>query len=112
MHRMPGRDLDLAPVLSTGREQLGPGRYETLILVGQRDGHPMLTFTAPWRAADVRLTAPSARYLTMLAAGLRESHGWRVKQIAEYLSALPGARGTWRREEIERLVGNLVRLEG
>jgi hypothetical protein len=104
MHRIPGGDLDLAEVLSSGRAQLGPGRYETLILAGHRDGYPLLTFTAPWRAADVRHTAPSAAYLGMLATGLRESHGWATRRIADYLSALPGARGAWRSADVERLI--------
>lgn len=46
MYRAPGTDLDLTGVLRTGRAQLGPGRYETLVCPGQLDGHPMLTFTA------------------------------------------------------------------
>ena len=104
MRRTPGEDLDLSPVLATGRAQLGPGRYETLVLAGHRDGCPLLTFTAPWGLADVRPAAPAAAYLTTLAAGLREAHGWTARQTAEYLAALPGARGAWRLREIEQLV--------
>src|SRR5215813_6304541 len=60
MHRSPGSAFDLAGVLAAGRLQLGPGRYETVLCVGERDGHPLLTFTAPWSAADIVHTAPSA----------------------------------------------------
>ncbi|CAJ62236.1 MULTISPECIES: hypothetical protein [Frankia] len=104
MHRAPDVDLDLAAVLRTGRARVGPGRYETLVLVGHRGGVPVLTFTAPWSLADVRPTVPSAGYLAMLAGGLREAHGWSPARIAAYLAARPGAAGVWRPADIERLV--------
>jgi hypothetical protein len=74
--------------------RMGPGRYETVVRVGTRDGIPLLTVTN----GDVRqLTpaAPSAPYLRSIAAGLREAHGWDDPQIATYLAAAPGARGSW-----------------
>lgn len=90
-----GTDLDLDEVLTTGRCRLGPGRYETLVHAGALDGRPVLTFTAPWRAADVDWTPPSPAYLGMLANGLREAHGWTGAEIAGYLGELPGVRGNW-----------------
>jgi len=104
MHREPGTDLDLATVLRAGRAEVGPGRYETLVLVGHRAGVPVLTFTAPWAMADVALSAPSAAYLTMLATGLSEAHGWPSDRIAEYLATRPGAAGTWHPADIARLL--------
>ncbi len=94
-YRAPREDIDLRPVLAYGRVELGPGRYETLLHVGNLDGHPLLTFTAPWHAVDVPWTAPSAPYLRMLAAGLREAHGWNSRQVGGYLAQVPGARGHW-----------------
>ena len=75
MHRPPGRTLDLNPVLRHGRARLGPGRYETLLCLGRRDGHPMLTFTAPWPATEVAHTTPAPAYLAMVRTGLLQSHG-------------------------------------
>lgn len=95
MYRKPDGDLDLTEALSTGRSQLGPGRYETLLHVGERDGYPRLTFTAPWGSNDVDGVAPSAAYLVRLARGLAASHGWDTSRTATYLAGLPGARGTW-----------------
>jgi len=86
----PGTDLDLTEVLTAGRSQLGPGRYETLLHVGERDGYPQLTFTAPWRAADVAPVAPSAEYLRMLARGLMAAHGWDAGRAAGYLASPQG----------------------
>ncbi|GAA2696751.1 MULTISPECIES: histone deacetylase [Actinosynnema] len=87
MYRAPGEDLDLSGVLATGRAELGPGRYETLVKVGEADGRPALTFTAPWRADEVRHTRPSAAYLRMLAGGLRETLAWQPEQAAAHLAS-------------------------
>ena len=95
MYTATGRDLDLDDVLANGRSRLGPGRYETLVHAGALDGHPVLTFTAPWRATEVDCTPPAPAYLGMLASGLREAHGWTGAEIAEYLGDLPGVRGNW-----------------
>lgn len=93
MHRRPGRDLDLAEVLAAGRARLGPGRYETLLRTGpDLDGLPVLTFTAPWRADQTSWNAPTVRYLSLLAAGLREAHGWSAARTVSYLRRLPGVR--------------------
>lgn len=105
MHREPGADIDLAPVLASGRHELGPGRYETLLHAGEIDGYPVLTFTAPWRADDVEWTVPSAPYLRMLLGGLRESHDWDTHRAAGYLAGLPGAHGQWRAADIAALDG-------
>lgn len=104
MYREPVADLALQDAIVSGRHQFGPGRYETLVLVGERDGVPMLTFTAPWSAADVDWVAPEAAYLRMLARGLAESHGWDDKRIGDYLAGLPGARGVWTVDAIVALL--------
>ncbi|MET8539211.1 histone deacetylase [Kitasatospora sp. NPDC004799] len=100
MHESPGRDLDLAPALKLGSVRLGPGRYETLVCPGQIDGYPVLTFTAPWRRADAKVTRPSAAYLRNFASGLREAHGWSTEEAAAYLVARPGVAGAWTTEAI------------
>ncbi|MFC5748019.1 histone deacetylase [Actinomadura rugatobispora] len=105
MRREVGEDPDLSEVLRTGRQTLGPGRYETLIRVGERDGHPMLTFTSPDGAARAELNAPTAPYLTMLGNGLREAHGWTAGRAAAYLCARPGAARAWTVADITALLG-------
>ncbi|WP_067457522.1 histone deacetylase [Actinomadura macra] len=95
MRRAPGTDHDLSEVIGTGRQRLGPGRYETVLKVGERAGHPMVTFTAPAPHGPAELNAPTAPYLTMLGNGLREAHGWTAERAASYLCARPGATGAW-----------------
>ncbi|MFF7192706.1 histone deacetylase [Streptomyces sp. NPDC008079] len=88
MYAAPGHDLDLTRVLAEGRDRLGPGRYETLLHLGDLETHPLLTFTAPWHAPDARPVAPSPAYLAHLAAGLREAHTWPPEAITTYLAGL------------------------
>ncbi|MEU9043009.1 histone deacetylase [Kitasatospora sp. NPDC048343] len=105
MRRSPGPDLDLDRVLAHGRAELGPGRYETLLHVGQLDGHPLLTFTAPWGVAGAELAAPAAAYLRTLGAGLAESHTWGPWRTAGYLATRPGAQGHWTPGAVAALLG-------
>ncbi len=110
MYREPGVDPDLIGVaVADGRATLGPGRYETLVRTGVCDGVPMLTFTAPWRAADVEWNAPAPVYLAMLAGGLREAHGWDASRIAGYLAGRPGVADRWESPAVESLVAEALR---
>ncbi|WP_443089412.1 histone deacetylase [Yinghuangia sp. ASG 101] len=104
MAAWPGCDLDLTEVIETGTASLGPGRYETLVCPGWLDGFPVLTFTAPWRRADVAWNAPSPAYLRHLGSGLVEAHGWRREQVGDYLSGCSGAAGVWSAEAIAALL--------
>ncbi|MGF6888938.1 hypothetical protein ABIA39_008409 [Nocardia sp. GAS34] len=106
MYRVPGvgTGVDLDRVVREGVVRLGEGRYETLRYVGDVDGFPAVTFTAPWDPATVEIRRPGPRYLGMLAAGLRESHGWSANRIHAYLAGLPGVRGFWGEMELRQLV--------
>ncbi|WP_280370552.1 histone deacetylase [Nocardia wallacei] len=108
MYRTPGTGpgLDLAELTRDGITRLGDGRYETLLHVTVLDGFPVLTFTSPWQPETVRLNKPSPRYLAMLAAGLRESHGWTSAEILTYLAELPGVQGFWPRDDLYTAIHN------
>ncbi|WP_328698829.1 histone deacetylase [Brevibacterium rongguiense] len=90
MHRVPDPQDPIEEVVvgmeEGARHAAGPGRYETLIDVGHRDGLPMLTFTAPDGLGAIEHTAPTSGYLAMLRAGLREAHGWDDGAIAAHLA--------------------------
>src|SRR5439155_18341699 len=66
MYRVPqdGDPLEAVVVgrLDGGRHQLGPGRYETLLQVGTREGHPLFTFTSPHGVDHVEHSEPTAGY--------------------------------------------------
>jgi len=94
MHREPGPDHDLDELLAEGVVAVGDGRYESLHVVGELDGEPVVTFTSPegLHAADHH--EPSAAYLGTMARGLVEGHGWDADRVATYLLDRPGI-GSW-----------------
>lgn len=106
MYREPGSrgGVDLDSLARNGVVTLGDGRYETLLYVGEIEGLPAVTCTAPWDPATVEPGRPASRYLSMLAAGLRESHEWTPDRIHAYLAGLPGVRGLWDDDEIRELL--------
>lgn len=89
MHRPPRADDPLEDVVRAGvpggTYAAGPGRYETLLHVGERGGLPMLTITAPGGARDLLPGEPTAAYLAMLTAGLAQAHGWDAERAEAYL---------------------------
>ncbi|WP_281879531.1 histone deacetylase [Nocardia sputorum] len=105
MYRPPGAEVDARRVIEEGKVTLGPGRYETLVHAGTHAGHPVLTFTAPWRCRDVRGNPPAAAYLRHMAAGLRAAHRWSARATAGYLATRPGADLRWTPEAVHDLLG-------
>lgn len=105
MWRAPGANLDAARLIDDGRLQLGPGRYETLHLVGELDGRPVVTFTAPDIDA-LGIRAPADAYLATMARGLLAAHGLTAGAVADYLA---GCRGVGRtRDELLEALGRLT----
>lgn len=106
-HELPGEDLDLSHVLEHSRHHLGPGRYEALHLVGELDGLPVLTFTAP-DPSVLQRNSPTPAYLATLVTGLRETHDLSDEQIIDYLLARPGTSPAWDRSRLADLVSATV----
>jgi hypothetical protein len=86
MRRTPGTDLDLSLVLAARRHSYGPGRYETLHLVGELEDLPVLTFTAP-DDHTLAPNPPAPAYLATIARGLVECHGLTEADAYAYLRA-------------------------
>ncbi|NYG05864.1 hypothetical protein BJ986_000351 [Phycicoccus badiiscoriae] len=108
MHRAPGVDLDLTQVLHEARHRLGPGRYESLHLVGELEGAPVLTFTTPNLAALQR-SSPTAAYLRAIVAGLREAHHLSDEALVTYLLGRPGIAPAWDAASLAELVSEPTR---
>lgn len=107
MHRQPGEDLDLTTVLDQSRHDLGPGRYESLHLVGELEGHPVLTFTTA-DPLGLQHNPPTQPYLEMIARGLSDTHGLGVDEITSYLAARPGAELGWDHDSLSAVVSAAV----
>lgn len=91
MRREPGHDLDLTEVLARRRHSYGPGRYETLHLVGELDGLPVLTFTAP-PSHSLRPNHPAPAYVDTIVRGLRQCHGLTEESARDYLARAAAIR--------------------
>lgn len=106
MRREPGgpfaRDLAGLLVNVESLHTMGPGRYETVARLGERDGLPMFTVTHG-NASDLDPVAPTAPYLRWIATGLTESHGWTTPRIVDYLSAAPGVQLSWTPDALTEL---------
>jgi hypothetical protein len=76
MNRPPAADSPLERLvfdLPAGTSHsVGPGGYETLIVLDTLDDVPMVTFTASHGSADIEHTQPSEPYLAMLRTGAAE----------------------------------------
>jgi len=92
MKQVPGTDWDL-PLTPGAQLSAGPGHYETVSCVGRLRGHPVVTFGAPWRMADVEPLAPAPAYQEMLAAGLHETFGWDEHRALRYLKGQEESSG-------------------
>ncbi len=104
MHREPSGDpFDLIALASTGSLELGPGRYETLHVVGEIDEVPVVTFSSH-PSDELTLNAPRPAYVTMMARGLAEAHGLDGVAIIDYLLARPGCHPSWTRDDLADVV--------
>lgn len=102
MHREPGQDLELGEVLANRRHRVGPGRYETLHLLGELEGAPLITFSLDDPSA-VEANAPTEPYLARVSRGLRVTHDLGVEETVRHLAARPGMAG-WDETDLRRVV--------
>lgn len=108
MHRDPSGDrLDLATLVAAGRLVLGPGRYETLHVVGEIDSVAVVTFTSSVHD-EMPLSPPGPAYLATMARGLADAHGLSVDETADYLLSRPGCMPHWTREDLRDVVATAV----
>ena len=71
---------------------MGPGCYETVIRLGERDAAPLLTVTVD-PSGRPPPAAPSPSSVSWVAAGLGEAHGWSPAHVEAYLTSAPGVPG-------------------
>lgn len=117
--------VPLTEALTEGRSVTGTGSYETILHIGDYQGAPVLTFTAPFSANEaltksghilrtpvgtktpvrmpVMTNKPSAAYLRMIGSGLNETFGMDELQQADYLRGCPGG-DRWERQQMVRIL--------
>lgn len=90
MNRPPEPDSPLERLVfdlpAGSSHSVGPGGYETLLVLDHADGIPMVTFTAAHGSADTEHTQPQEPYLAMLRTGtaeVRAASGLRLPAAAQ-----------------------------
>jgi hypothetical protein len=117
--------VPLKEALTEGRSVIGNGSYETILHIGDYEGAPVLTFTAPFNTREaltksghilrtpvgqttpirmpVMTNKPSAAYLRMIGGGLQETFGMDEIAQADYLRGCPGG-DRWTRQQMVRIL--------
>lgn len=91
-----GRNLTPAP--TEGQPWPTPsGVYESVVGLGERDGHPMFTLTS---LRPLEPAPPSASYLRTILRGLEEVWPSSAHDRATYLLGAGGVTPTWSRERL------------
>jgi hypothetical protein len=76
--------------------------YGKIIYLGEDEGYPIFTFTAPWDLADVEMKKPSHNYLATIIKGLKTAY--TNEEIYLYLQNKPGIKGSYSEDELTRVI--------
>ncbi|NUS57725.1 MAG: hypothetical protein HOV66_23140 [Streptomycetaceae bacterium] len=83
--------VDIDRVVEQGAVQVSPGAYGTVFHLGDIDGEPLLTFSAPFRADEVVHNKPNAAYTDRIRGGLVNA-GLGANEAKAYVEATPGSK--------------------
>ena len=98
--------VDIDELRAEGSVTLGSGRYDRVVWLGDSDGVPQLTFTAPEPSSAIAPAAPKPRYLHRIMVGLENSHGLTATAAASYLRTAPGVADHWSFETLVALASS------
>ncbi len=85
--------VDVRAAVDRGASTFRGGVYSALLSLGERDGHPVLTFTTDRSKNELIVQPPGPAYLETLVRGLRETYALADAEIVEYLGSAPGNAG-------------------
>jgi hypothetical protein len=76
--------VSIEALRTDGSQVLGNGKhfFSRLVYLGEREGHPLITFTSPME--HMTAGSPSAPYLDVLVRGLMETHGITQQAARKY----------------------------
>lgn len=81
--------------------------YGKILHIGEEEGYPIFTFTAPWRYKDVKPSRPSKSYLSTLILGYKETYSMQTMDIVDYLITKPGIFETYTFDELVELIDSI-----
>jgi len=80
--------------------------YGNIIYLGDDQGYPIFTFTAPWERDEVEMKKPSHNYLATIIKGLKTDY--TNEEIFYYLQNKPGITGFYTDEELAKVIAVAV----
>jgi hypothetical protein len=99
--------LPIADALLTGSARVPEftGRYDEIVVCGNRDGFPVFTFTS---LEGQSVNRPATAYLGNIIIGLHEL-GLTAPEIFKYLSTTPGIQGRLPLDELRQCITRFAR---
>ncbi|MEH7382705.1 hypothetical protein V7138_19740 [Bacillus sp. JJ1533] len=96
-------DIDLTKVRESGAMVFRKRAwYGKILYLGDENGYPIFTFTAPWDMNDVQFNKPSNEYLETIITGLKEYYS--KEETLRYLEDKPGISGNYTTDELGKLL--------
>lgn len=96
--------IDFEEVKRIGSKVFSKSWYGNIIYLGKNEGYPIFTFTHYNNLEDHKYNTPSAAYLQIIAAGLKETRKWTEDEIVDYLLQKPGIKESYNKEELKKLI--------
>ncbi len=96
--------MDFEEVKRIGSKVFCKSWYGNIVYLEDDEGYPIFTFTHYKNLEDQKFNAPSAEYIQIIAAGLKEKRNWTTDQIADYLIQKPGIKGKYNKKEFKKLI--------
>ncbi|WP_223590644.1 hypothetical protein [Neobacillus bataviensis] len=96
-------NLDLNEVKTAGSKIFRrQSWYGNVMYLGEDNGYPIFTFTAPWDIKDVEWKKPSRPYLLTIVNGLKKD--FSEEEIYNYFKNKPGIKENYADEELAAII--------
>lgn len=82
--------IDLEEVISNKSLKVSEGWYGNILYIGEKDGHPIFSFTSNDDIEDAKFIPPSHAYLNTISLGLTETFDMAQADALNYLSSSKG----------------------
>lgn len=86
----PAISIDLEGVISNKSLKVSEGWYGNILYIGEKDGHPIFSFTSNDDIEDAKFNPPSNAYLNTISLGLTETFDMDQADALTYLSSAKG----------------------